>query len=88
MAGDVRSVIGPLLLLSTGMSLPSLVVSLSYSLRRYIMSMAVSDYTGQAWLQGFNDVGVIVFGMPADDLVQIRVNIIYCTLLPLLTKLL
>jgi replication factor A1 len=40
---------------------------------RYIISMAVSDYTGQAWLQGFNDVGVAVFGMPADDFIQIKV---------------
>jgi len=41
---------------------------------RYIMSMAVSDYTGQAWLQGFNDVGVAVFGMSADEVVQIKDN--------------
>jgi hypothetical protein len=37
------------------------------------MSMAVADHTGQAWLQGFNEVGVQVFGMSADELVQIRV---------------
>ncbi len=36
------------------------------------MSMAVSDYSGQAWLQGFNDVGEIVFGMPANDLLSIK----------------
>lgn len=57
----------------------------SKSLYRYIMSMAVSDYTGQAWLQGFNDVGVVVFGMPADNLVQIKVKTIFCALLPSLT---
>ncbi|THH19467.1 hypothetical protein EW146_g1696 [Bondarzewia mesenterica] len=39
---------------------------------RYIMSMAVADYTGQAWLQGFNDVGLAVFGMPANDLHEIK----------------
>jgi len=39
---------------------------------RYIMSMAVSDYSGQAWLQGFNDVGELIFGMPANDLLTIK----------------
>ncbi|KAG6851296.1 hypothetical protein H0H93_011732 [Arthromyces matolae] len=39
---------------------------------RYIMSIAVADYSSQAWLQGFNDVGLAVFGMPAGELVQIR----------------
>ncbi|KAG6917933.1 hypothetical protein DXG01_000370 [Tephrocybe rancida] len=41
---------------------------------RYIMSLAVADYSGQAWLQGFNDVGLAVFGMPANDLVEIKEN--------------
>ncbi len=36
--------------------------------------MAVSDYSGQAWFSGFNDVGETIFGMPADELVDIRVN--------------
>jgi replication factor A1 len=40
---------------------------------RYIISMAVSDHTGQAWLQGFHDVGLIVFNMSADDLMEIKV---------------
>ncbi|KAJ3485025.1 hypothetical protein NLJ89_g11935 [Agrocybe chaxingu] len=39
---------------------------------RYIMSMAVADYSGQAWLQGFNEVGVEVFGMTANELLEIR----------------
>jgi len=39
---------------------------------RYIMSMAVSDYSGQAWLQGFNEVGELIFGMPANDLLTIK----------------
>jgi replication factor A1 len=38
----------------------------------YIMSMAVSDYSGQAWLQGFNDIGEHIFGMPANDLLTIK----------------
>lgn len=41
---------------------------------RYIMSLAVADWSGQAWLQGFNDVGNAVFGMPANELVQIKDN--------------
>ena len=40
---------------------------------RYIISMAVSDHTGQAWLQGFHDVGLVVFNMSADDLMVIKV---------------
>jgi len=39
---------------------------------RYIISMAVSDHTGQAWLQGFHDVGLAVFNMSADELMEIR----------------
>jgi len=39
---------------------------------RYIMSMAVADYSGQAWLQGFNDVGEAMFGMSANDLMAIK----------------
>lgn len=39
---------------------------------RYIMSMAVADWSGQVWLQGFNDVGEAVFGMTADQLVEIK----------------
>lgn len=38
------------------------------------MSLAVADYSGQAWLQGFNDVGVAIFGMSANELLEIRVS--------------
>jgi len=38
------------------------------------MSLAVADWSGQAWLQGFNDVGLAVFGMPANDLIEIKVG--------------
>jgi len=41
---------------------------------RYIISMAVSDHTGQAWLQGFHDVGEAVFKMSADELMDIKVR--------------
>jgi len=39
---------------------------------RYMVSLAVADYSGQAWLQGFNDVGVAIFGMSANELLEIR----------------
>lgn len=41
---------------------------------RYIISMAVADWSGQAWLQGFNDAGVAVFGHTADELNEIKVG--------------
>ncbi|KIK98077.1 hypothetical protein PAXRUDRAFT_824259 [Paxillus rubicundulus Ve08.2h10] len=39
---------------------------------RYIMSMAVADWSGQAWLQGFNDAGLAVFGKTADEVTEIK----------------
>lgn len=38
------------------------------------MSMAVSDQSGQAWLNGFNDVGLMIFGVPADELMEMKVR--------------
>ncbi|KAK0211172.1 hypothetical protein DFS33DRAFT_355950 [Desarmillaria ectypa] len=35
---------------------------------RYIISMAVADWSGQAWLNGFNEVGQMIFDMSADEL--------------------
>lgn len=46
----------------------------AHNLTRYIISMAVSDHTGQAWLQGFHDVGLAVFNMSADELMDIKVR--------------
>lgn len=47
---------------------------------RYIMSMAVADWSGQAWLQGFNDAGLAVFGKTADEIMDIKVGTIHsCT---------
>lgn len=40
----------------------------------YMIQMAVADYSGQAWLSGFNDVGLIVFGMTANELHDIKVG--------------
>ncbi|KAI0032815.1 replication factor-a protein [Vararia minispora EC-137] len=39
---------------------------------RYIISMAVADHTDQMWLQGFNDAGVAVLNMSADDLMMLK----------------
>ncbi|KAK7694058.1 hypothetical protein QCA50_003634 [Cerrena zonata] len=41
---------------------------------RYIISMAVADYTQQAWFQGFNDVGEIIFHRPANQLMESKFN--------------
>ncbi|KAJ6618842.1 replication factor-A protein 1 [Mycena sp. CBHHK59/15] len=41
---------------------------------RYIMSMACSDWSDQAWLQGFNDVGLTIFGRTADEMVKIKAD--------------
>ncbi|KAJ6490618.1 replication factor-A C terminal domain-containing protein [Mycena vitilis] len=39
---------------------------------RYIMAMACSDWSDQAWLQGFNEVGELVFGKTADELEALK----------------
>ncbi|KAJ7286262.1 hypothetical protein C8J57DRAFT_660775 [Mycena rebaudengoi] len=39
---------------------------------RYIVSMACSDWSDQAWLQGFNDVGEVVFKRTADEMYKIK----------------
>ena len=36
--------------------------------------MAVADHTGQAWFQGFNDVGKVIFNMTADELIELKVR--------------
>lgn len=36
--------------------------------------MACSDHTTRAWLHGFNDVGELIFGKPADELVEMKVG--------------
>ncbi|KAF9454623.1 replication factor-a protein, partial [Macrolepiota fuliginosa MF-IS2] len=41
---------------------------------RYIISMAVADWSGQAWLQGFNDAGIAIFGMTANQLHEIKMQ--------------
>ncbi|KAI6166844.1 hypothetical protein EDD17DRAFT_1541509 [Pisolithus thermaeus] len=39
---------------------------------RYILSMAVADWSGQAWLQGFNDAGLVVFDKSADEIMRMK----------------
>ena len=39
---------------------------------RYIMSVNVSDHTGQIWLSCFNETGVQIMGMSANDLTKMK----------------
>ena len=39
---------------------------------RYIMSVNVSDHTGQIWLSCFNETGVQIMGMNANDLMRMK----------------
>ncbi|GAA6027015.1 hypothetical protein JCM8097_006042 [Rhodosporidiobolus ruineniae] len=39
---------------------------------RYILSMTISDYTGQIWVSGFNEVGQALFGKSADELQALK----------------
>ncbi|KAL9630904.1 MAG: hypothetical protein Q9164_006180 [Protoblastenia rupestris] len=41
---------------------------------RYIMSINVSDHTGQLWLSCFDDVGRMIMGMSADQLMELQEN--------------
>ncbi len=41
---------------------------------RYIMSVNVSDHTGQIWLSCFDDVGRMIMGMSADKLNELKEN--------------
>jgi hypothetical protein len=52
----------------------------SMSLRsRYLMSVSVVDDSGQLWLQAFNDVGLLLMGMPASKLHEMKVRPFYPT---------
>ena len=39
---------------------------------RYMLSMSVGDYSGQAWFQGFNEAAEVVFGMKANELNKLK----------------
>jgi replication factor A1 len=41
---------------------------------RYIMSLSVNDHTGQLYLSTFDDIGHMIMGMSADDLMELADN--------------
>ncbi|WEW55620.1 Replication factor A protein 1 [Emydomyces testavorans] len=41
---------------------------------RYILTVNVSDHTGQMWLNCFNEVGLSIIGMTADALMELKEN--------------
>jgi replication factor A1 len=41
---------------------------------RYIISANVSDHTGQTWLSCFDEVGRLIMGMTADQLMELKEN--------------
>lgn len=41
---------------------------------RYLVTVCGADYAGQLWLQGFNDVGQVLFGMAANELKALEVR--------------
>jgi replication factor A1 len=43
-------------------------------LYRYILSINVSDHTGQLWISCFDDVGRMVIGLPANDVIVMKDN--------------
>lgn len=82
MAGDAKNVIEHTINLNTG----ELGISWSHkrddvqemicvqNLHRYILTLSGADHTGQLWLQGFNDVGNVLFGMTANELKGLEVR--------------
>jgi hypothetical protein len=41
-----------------------------------MLAFAVADYTGQAWLQSFNDSAETIMGINANDLHNYRVGLV------------
>lgn len=39
---------------------------------RYILQANVQDHTGSLWINGFNDIGESIIGMPAGELVKLK----------------
>ncbi|TRM59296.1 hypothetical protein BD626DRAFT_508842 [Schizophyllum amplum] len=39
---------------------------------RYMLQLAVADLHGQAWFQGFNDAGQVIFNMSANELMAMK----------------
>ena len=42
----------------------------------YILSFCVSDFTGQMWLQSFNEQGAKLLGVTANELYNLKVFIL------------
>ena len=79
MVGDARNAPRALAHLSIGKTILLVALAIPKHGHRYIMSMSVADYSGQAWLQGFNEVGTTVFGMTANELLEIKVKPLPCS---------
>lgn len=41
---------------------------------RYIVSLNVADHTSHQWLSCFNDTGLLIFGMSANELMELKEN--------------
>jgi replication factor A1 len=63
MAGNVKSVTRPFRILITG-------YIQFYS--RYILSFSVSDYSGNTWLQAFNDQAEMLLGKNANTMFDLK----------------
>lgn len=44
---------------------------------RYILSLNISDISGQTWINAFNEAGEIILGRPASELVEIKERVIF-----------
>eukprot|EP01080_Neovahlkampfia_damariscottae_P007781 gene7781-12255_t len=40
--------------------------------KKYIVSVIISDHTGNKWVSGFGDAGTTIFGMSADELSELK----------------
>ncbi len=66
---------------SSLLSLFDMLLDICLWLLRYIMQLTVADHTDQASFQGFNDVGIQLFGMTADELMEMKVRLAFLVLL-------
>ena len=41
----------------------------------FMLQLAVADLHGQAWFQGFNDAGQIIFNRSANEIMQMKVRL-------------
>ena len=79
MGGGVKSVMWYTRSLNTGERIHGCLCQCSdQSNHRYIINLTVADYSGQAWFQGFNEIGTTLIGKSADELHEIRVGTSDC----------